>query len=88
MRDLGAIKEDARSGQGPYAYSGQQRAKSMRESTESLVPPPLPAKDARHQKQVIADELRYSNPNVADNWRREASVTVRAGSAVFDIPVF
>ncbi|KAJ7137730.1 hypothetical protein C8R44DRAFT_847832 [Mycena epipterygia] len=89
--DLGAIKEDARSAQGTYAYTvpeqrwdnaqGSQRARSMRGSVESLVPPPPPEKDARHQKQAIADELRYSNPDLPEAWRRDAAANAGTGSS-------
>ncbi|KAJ7108844.1 hypothetical protein C8R43DRAFT_184664 [Mycena crocata] len=89
--DLRAIKEDARSSQGTYAYAvpervwdnvqGAQRSKSMHGSTESLLPPPPPAKDPRHQKQMIADELRYSNPDLAESWRRDAAVNAEAESS-------
>ncbi|KAJ7210509.1 hypothetical protein GGX14DRAFT_450901 [Mycena pura] len=67
--DLAAIREDARSAR------GSQRSLSvhMRRSAESLVPPPPPAKDVRYQNQVIADELRYSNPDLAESWRRDAA---------------
>ncbi|KAJ7812010.1 hypothetical protein B0H14DRAFT_2858336 [Mycena olivaceomarginata] len=67
--DLRAIREvDASPG-------GQsQRARSMRvPSAESLVPPPVPAKD---RKQIIADELRYSDPDLPDSWRREGAADV------------
>ncbi|KAJ7763586.1 hypothetical protein DFH07DRAFT_395963, partial [Mycena maculata] len=65
--DLSAINEDARSAR------GSQRARSMQGSTESLVPPPPPEKDTRHLKQLIADELRYSNPDLAEAWRRDGA---------------
>ncbi|KAJ7625580.1 hypothetical protein FB45DRAFT_921808 [Roridomyces roridus] len=72
---LGAINEDSRS------VGGSQRSRSMQESRESLVPPPLPAKDARHQKQAIADELRYSDPDLAEGWRRDAAVNAETASS-------
>ncbi|KAJ7698999.1 hypothetical protein B0H17DRAFT_1006457 [Mycena rosella] len=90
--DLGAIKEDARSSRGTYAYAvpessgwdnpnaqGSQRARSMRvTSSESLVPPPPPPKDP---KQVIADGLRYSDPDLPDAWRRDAAVKAETSSS-------
>ncbi|KAJ7181014.1 hypothetical protein C8R46DRAFT_1071209 [Mycena filopes] len=86
--DLSAIREDsqsARSGQGlGYGESSYARPRNMhvRASSESLaVPPPLPAKDARHQKQLIADELRYSDPDLAESWRRDAAAKAETASS-------
>ncbi|KAJ7918659.1 hypothetical protein B0H13DRAFT_1992396 [Mycena leptocephala] len=81
--DLGAIREDARSVRSGKGYGeGSQRARSMRApSTESLVPPPLPEKDARHRKQLIADELRYSDPDLAESWRRDAAANADTSSS-------
>ncbi|KAJ7464570.1 hypothetical protein FB451DRAFT_441336 [Mycena latifolia] len=93
--DLGAIKEDGRSSRGStYAHEvpsrgwdnanaqGSQRARSMRApSAESLVPPPPPPKEPRHQKQVIADELRYSDPDLPEAWRRNAAVNADTSSS-------
>ncbi|KAJ6620638.1 hypothetical protein B0H10DRAFT_1067425 [Mycena sp. CBHHK59/15] len=89
--DLGAIREDTRPR--PYAYAAPerrwdeapQRAKSMGESAESL-PPPLPEKDARHQKQVIADELRWSNPKLPESWRRDGVANAESGSSKSRLP--
>ncbi|KAK7024970.1 hypothetical protein R3P38DRAFT_2952014 [Favolaschia claudopus] len=80
---LGAISEvDTRSMRSGKSH----RSRSMLDhygaplesmSRESMLvadqPPPLPAKDARHQNQMIADELRYSDPDLAESWRREAA---------------
>ncbi|KAJ7509763.1 hypothetical protein B0H11DRAFT_1257602 [Mycena galericulata] len=81
--DLGPINEDARSAQRSFAREtqGSEIARSMRGSTESLVPPPPPAKDPRHQKQVIADELRYSDPDLPETWRRDAAANAETASS-------
>ncbi|KAF7307479.1 hypothetical protein MIND_00542400 [Mycena indigotica] len=80
---LGAIREDAsvRSGH-RRSVSGQERrvnghdqgrrSVSMMGSTESFVPPPI-EKDPRHQRQTMADELRYSNPDFAASMRGAGS---------------
>ncbi|KAJ7250499.1 hypothetical protein B0H12DRAFT_1324242 [Mycena haematopus] len=71
--DLGAIREvDARSVRSGQGYAGSQRVRSVSE-VESVPPPPPPPKDERHQKQMIADELRYSDPDLAESWRREGA---------------
>ncbi|KAJ6478839.1 hypothetical protein C8R47DRAFT_632021 [Mycena vitilis] len=64
--DLGAIREDARS---------LRSARSGQGYGEREGPPPLPPKDERHRKQVIADGLRYSDPDMAEHWRRDAAAT-------------
>ncbi|KAJ6581967.1 hypothetical protein B0H19DRAFT_521579 [Mycena capillaripes] len=70
----GAIREDARSVRSRQGYGeGSQRSRSMGGSRESLVPPPVPVKDVRHQKQIIADGLRYSNPDLVELLRRDAA---------------
>ncbi|KAJ7665871.1 hypothetical protein DFH06DRAFT_1385547 [Mycena polygramma] len=62
--DLGAIREDARS---------LRSGRSGQGYGERELPPPLPPKDERHRKQVIADGLRYSDPDMAEHWRRDAA---------------
>ncbi|KAF8216939.1 hypothetical protein K438DRAFT_1925913 [Mycena galopus ATCC 62051] len=86
--DLGAIREvpaDARSGRsvsvgggGGRGYGGSQwtGVSGMGGMSEESLAPPPPARDteaARYEKQIIADELRYSNPDLAEGWRQQAA---------------
>ncbi|KAJ7076200.1 hypothetical protein B0H15DRAFT_864513 [Mycena belliarum] len=84
------LKESPRSPRGTYAYAsgargwddsaaqGSQRARSVHAPAESLVPPPPPPKD---KKQAIADELRYSDPDLPGAWRRDAALNAEMGSS-------
>ncbi|KAK7012808.1 hypothetical protein R3P38DRAFT_3279290 [Favolaschia claudopus] len=54
-------------------YGAPLESMSRDSLLEADQPPPLPAKDARHQNQMIADELRYSDPDLAESWRREGA---------------